>query len=235
MRNGKDSCLFGEELVSYIYDELPTSERHSFEGHLLNCSSCTAEFAELSMSRLGVYEWHRDEFVPLETPRFAIPYAPPAPAYSWMDAIRGFILTPPRLSFAGGALALLVLALGWFYAADSNSSALVGNQGTPSVIEVPVPENTSVVAEALDKVLDDKYITDKVLGENAASEEASPSKSGRRPAIVQAKAVKGSANRQLTARGIRPAKAPRLGTFEEVEDTSLRLADLVADIDSYRK
>ena len=44
-----------------------------------------------------------------------------------------------------------------------------------------------------------------------------------------------SSERQLTARGNRAVKAPRLGTFEEVEDTSLRLSDLVADIDSYRK
>ena len=235
MRNGKDSCLFGEELVSYIYDELPTSERHSFEGHLLNCSSCTSEFAELSMSRLGLYEWHRDEFVPLETPRFAIPYEAPAPAYSWMDAIRAFVFTPARLSFAGGALALLVVAIGLFYLADSNSSAVVENLGQPQPIEVPVPENTSVAAKAIDKVPDDKYITDKMLGENASSEEAIPSKSARTPAIIQAKTVKRSADRQLTARGNRPVKAPRLGTFEEVEDTSLRLADLVADIDSYRK
>ena len=230
MRNGKDSCLFGEELVSYIYDELPAGERHSFEGHLLNCSSCTAEFAELSMSRLGVYEWHRDEFVPLVTPRFAIPYSTPEPAYSWLDAIGGFIFTPARLSFAGGALALLVVALGWFYVADSNSGTVANSQVPPVMVDVVKPENTSDIAKA-DDLSADKYITDKALDESSSMSQ----RSVRKPTVVQAKNVKKSADRQLTARGNRPVKAPRLGTFEEVEDTSLRLTDLVADIDSYRK
>ena len=235
MRNGKDSCLFGEELVSYIYDELPIAARHSFEGHLLNCASCTAEFAELAISRLGVYEWHRDEFVPLETPRFAIPYAAPAPAYSWMDAIRSFIFTPVRVSFAGGACALAMMAFGFVYLTDSNSGTVAVNQVDAPVIEVAGPDNLTDVAEVEPEVSADKYGTDKALGESTATTDSS-SKSESKPAIfARAKVVNGSANRQLTARGNRPVKAPRLGTFEEVEDTSLRLADLVADIDSYRK
>ena len=234
MRNGKNSCLFGEELVSYIYDELPAAGRHSFESHLLNCSSCTAEFAELSMSRLGVYEWNRDEFAPLETPQFVIPYSKPEPAYSWMDAIRGFIFTPARLSFAAGALALMVVALGWLYLADSNSGTVAENQVLPPVVELPKPENTSEIAKSLDEIAKDKYITDKVLDERPVTSKGGP-KGERKPAIVRTKSVNGSANRQLTARRNRPANSPRLGTFEEVEDTSLRLADLVANIDSYRK
>src|SRR5262245_20088549 len=126
MRNLKDSCLFGEELVSYMYDELPAAKRYAFESHLLNCSSCTNEFAELSVSRLAVYEWNRDDFLPLETPRFAIPYATPEPACSWIDAIRRF-LTPVRLSFAGGGLALMVIAAGLFYVANSNSGEIAND------------------------------------------------------------------------------------------------------------
>jgi len=233
MRNGKDSCLFGEELVSYIYDELPTSERHSFESHLLNCSSCTAEFAELSVSRLGVYEWHRDEFVPLETPRFAIPYVSPEPVSSWLRAVRGFVFTPARLSFAGGAFALAIMALGFVYLTDSNSGAVAVNQVEAPVIELARPENPTDVAKVASEVSADKFITDKVLAQPMLTKENSE-KSERRPTLVQAKAAQKPSGRQLTARG-NPVKAPRLGTFEEVEDTSLRLADLVADIDSYRK
>jgi hypothetical protein len=232
MRNGKDSCLFGEELVSYIYDELPASERISFEEHLLNCSSCTSEFAELSMSRLGVYEWHRDEFVPLETPRFVIPYAAPAPAYSWMEAIRGLIFTPARLSFAGGALAILVVAIGLFYGSDSSTNGIVENQpAAPPVVEMPA----LAVSKGVDEVSADKYIGSKALAQGRPTTGMGPSKDDRRPAITQSKAVKKTADRQPTARGGRSVKAPRLGTFEEVEDTSLRLVDLVADIDSFKK
>ena len=230
MRNGKDSCLFGEELVSYIYDELQVAELHSFESHLLNCSSCTAELAELSMSRLGVYEWHRDEFAPLETPRFAIPYATPEPAYSWRDAIRGFVFTPARLSFVGGALALLVAALSAFYVTDSNSDGVAEIRMPQPGIDNAVPENATESVKKMDEVVGGNELGSKKLDESI---ETSGTK--RRPVVVQAKAVKKQTDRQLTARGNRVVKAPRLSTFEDVEDTSLRLSDLVADIDSYRK
>jgi Putative zinc-finger len=230
MRNGKDSCLFGEELVSYMYDELPAAERHSFEGHLLDCSSCTAEFAELSMSRLGVYEWHRDEFMPLETPRFAIPYASTEPAYSWLDAIRGFIFTPARLSFAAGALALLVVALGAFYVSEPGFDGVAGVPEPVRVIREAAPTNVPEITKTENEVADDKVLTGKRLDESLST---SGTKIGRKPVVVQAKSVKKQADRQLNARENRPVKAPRLGTFEEVEDTSLRLADLVADIDKF--
>jgi hypothetical protein len=186
------------------------------------------------MSRLGVYEWNRDEFAPLETPQFAIPCAKPEPAYSWMDAIRGLIFTPARLSFAGGALALLVAALGWVYVADVNSVAVADNQVEP-VIELPRPENTLGIAKTVDESAKDNYSTDKVLVERPVASKTAPPNGERKPAAVRAKIVKEPASRQLNARGNRPANVPRLGTFEEVEDTSLRLADLVANIDSYRK
>lgn len=233
MRNGKSSCLFGEELVSYIYGELPAVERHSFEAHLLNCFSCTAEFAELSISRLGVYEWQRDEFAPLETPRFAIPYAKPEPGYSWLDAIRGFVFTPTRLSFAGSALAIMAMALGFVYLKDSNSGTVAEIQIQAPVVEIARPDSPTL-AKVVDEVQTDKYIADKALSEGVAAVQDS-SKSEQKPAIVRVVTQKKPASRQLTARRNRPANAPRLGTFEEVEDTSLRLADLVADIDSYRK
>jgi hypothetical protein len=235
MRNGRNSCLFGEELVSYIYDELPTPERHSFENHLLNCSSCTSEFADLSMSRLGVYEWNRDEFIPLETPRFAIPYAMSDTRVSWLDAVRGFILTPARLSFAGGALALLVVAMGAFYVADSTTEGIADAQTQVPPIEKVLLEKVSDSVETPDEVVDAKLSTNSDLDRSMSKGESIPSKVVRKPTVVQARALKRSVNRQLTARGNRPVKAPRLGSFEEVEDTSLRLADLVADIDSYRK
>ena len=232
MRNGKDSCLFGEELVSYIYDELPVAERRWFEGHLLNCSSCTAEFADLSMSRLGVYEWNRDEFVPLETPRFAIPYASPEPAGSWLAAIRGFVFTPVRLSFAGGALALLVVALSALYLADFSPSGVAGIQVQEPIIENVGPARAPDIAKVKDEVIADKDLTEKILDKPRVTVEATIE---RKPLIVRAKSIRKPTDRQLTARGNPSVKAPRLGTFEEVEDTSLRLADLVADIDSHRK
>jgi hypothetical protein len=235
MKNGRDSCLFGEELVSYMYDELPSAERHSFEDHLLKCSSCTAEFADLSMSRLGVYEWHRDEFVPLETPRFAIPYTTPEPTHSWLDAIRGFLATPARLSFAGGALALVVLALGAVYMVNFDQDTLAGVQVQPPLVEKTQPETFPTVVNPPGEVAGANILSNNELDTITVRPKGVASNSQRGSAVAQAKAVKKPVERHLTARGNQPAKAPRLGSFEEIEDKSLRLADLVADIDSYRK
>jgi len=233
MRNREGSCLFGEELVSYLYDELPSVKRHSFEVHLLDCSSCTAEFADLSVSRLGVYEWHRDEFAPLSTPHFAIPYTTPEPAVSWLDAIRAFIFTPARLSFAGGTLAILVAAFGALYLTNSNSNGLAG-------VQVPKPEQTAPKppegVKTSDEVAYDKYRGEKTLVDPSESPITISKTTAQKAVVVRAKgAVKRRTDGQLAARENRQTKAPRLGTFEEAEDKSLRLADLVADIDNYRK
>jgi len=179
------------------------------------------------MSRLGVYEWHRDEFLPLETPRFAIPYTTPEPTYSWLDAIRGF-LTPARLSFAGGALALLVVAFGLLYMANPNSDGLVAVR---PVVEESKPKTAPEGVKTPVDIEGGKYIAGNRLDRTEVS---ASTNADRRPTVVRTKAVGKPGNRQLTARNA-PAKAPRLGTFDEVEDTSLRLADLVADMESYRK
>ena len=147
--------------------------------------------------------------------------------------VRATETTPARLSFAGGAFALAIMALGFVYLTDSNSGAVAVNQVEAPVIELARPENPTDVAKVASEVSADKFITDKVLAQPMLTKENSE-KSERRPTLVQAKAAQKPSGRQLTARG-NPVKAPRLGTFEEVEDTSLRLADLVADIDSYRK
>ena len=62
------SCSSSEDLVAYLYDEMGAAEQSVLETHLAGCDLCTAEFADLSFSRLGVYEWHRDDFAPLAAP-----------------------------------------------------------------------------------------------------------------------------------------------------------------------
>lgn len=231
MRNAKDSnsCLFGEELVAYIYGELPAAGRNAFEHHLLDCGGCTAELADISLSRLGVFEWHRDEFLPLETPQFVIPFEPQtitAPKYSWIDALRGLVASPMRFATAGGAFAVLIFAMVF------GTSYVSG----PSVqVAVDQPTNYSPprveVVDALPPVADVA-----IAKEGDGSEVVAPKREFRstvtsaRIRSVQAKTAKPAKRTNIqttTARSV-----PRLGNFDETEDTSLRLADLVANIDT---
>jgi hypothetical protein len=236
MNTGRDknSCLFGEELVSYIYDELPAGGRTAFEDHLLSCTNCVEAFAAVSEARLGVYEWHRDEFLPLETPAFEIPYERPVivsePEFSWLDALRG-IFTPARLAAAGGAFAVLAFAFGTFFILTSPSEPLVADANDtvrPAVVS-DLPET---------KISRPEGGTQMTLVESPVSE----TKAER----INAKAAQ-NASRSIQSRAsnkhvirkdqdqtqaTRSTSVPRLGTYDEPEDNSLRLADLVADIDT---
>lgn len=231
MRNGKDmnSCLFGEELVAYIYDELPASGRASFEAHLLDCSGCTAEFAEISVSRLGVFEWHRDEFLPLATPTFAIPYqarkVPAESKISWLDALRGLVASPLRVALAGGATAVIALAFGFTFLSNAVSpgdlQARIPDTVEPVKIEIPAP----IVAKS-EGGNDPVAIN---VGQPAKHEYRTVEHSQRiRPVVTKFT----EPTRKVSVPATSATNVPRLGNYVETEDTSLRLADLVADIDT---
>ena len=111
LTNGNNAnCGFADEIVSYIYDESGEVERRKFETHLAGCSTCTDEFAAISNARFSVFEWQKEEFAQLPTPKIVIPYA--------RDAVRdqadspgffaslGAFLTFPRFAAAAGAIVL---------------------------------------------------------------------------------------------------------------------------------
>jgi hypothetical protein len=229
MRNEKstNSCLFGEELVAYIYDELSSTRRSVFEDHLLNCSGCTAEFADISMSRLDVFEWHRDEFLPLATPHFVIPIGrkPAVPQYSWFEALRTLVWTPTRMAFAGASLAITAAAFGLLFIANSDPNVDVVTGGA----QVVSPVDISIRQVPL--------TSETVAFDSPSVENKAPTKrefrgldSVRRTKAIQ---VTAAAPKKRTKTVTTSAQnVPRLGNFVEPEDTSLRLADLMADIDT---
>src|SRR5690606_9049029 len=64
----------GETLMSYIYGELDGAAAARVEDHLLECTNCRMEFADLSDGHLSVFEWNKLEFEPLATPAINIEY-----------------------------------------------------------------------------------------------------------------------------------------------------------------
>jgi hypothetical protein len=231
MRNTRnaDSCLFGEELVAYLYEELDPSDGDVFERHLLDCSGCTAEFADVSFSRLGVFEWHRDDFAHLATPTFRVPFvaklAPAATAGApWLSGLRGLVSSPLRIAFAGTTLGLVVVALG---------VAVLLSSTTGDGVTARVSESREAHASG-EKQFDTATSgsTENATRENTGNinvkRYTAPSAPEKKSRIVKAKSVvprSKAVNSPSTAQNV-----PRLGNFVESEDTSLRLADLVADI-----
>ncbi len=227
MRNGKEtySCLFGEEIVAYIYDELNSADRTAFEKHLLDCSGCTSAFADISFSRLGVYEWHRDEFVPLETPNFAIPYKQEAAGATtlWIGSLRNLVWSPMRIAFAGGSLAAIAVAIGLVVTFNSPVGTDLTAGGSQPVQEIVT--EFPVKTEPRAPIENPKSETNERA--EVKREFKAPEPKTR---VVKAKAA---APRKKIERVTSTAQnGPRLGNFDETEDTSLRLADLMADIDT---
>ncbi len=234
MKNDKDikvkPCASGD-LVAYLYDELTTQERSSFETHLADCGRCTDEFAELSFARLDVYEWHRDEFAGMETPRFVIPYA--EANVSWMDAVRIFFASNRQWAATGGAFALIAVVFGAVLISSSFKGGGDLVQG-PAADDFASNRVQPVVLPLAPSSAEDKNVgpsgevsnsEPRVI--NASSAEKSPKTGGtiRQP-------LKNSERIQSKPVQAQRKTAPRLNDFEDEIDNTLRLGDLLADVDT---
>lgn len=244
--NNNFSCSHSDDLVSYLYDEMPTREKGEFETHLLDCSDCTEEFAGLSLARLSVYEYHRDDFACLVTPRIDIPYvkafeqlletAPVRP--SWSETFRGlFTATPKWAATVAAALITVSIAVGFIVMnleRDDNEIAVAVPNNDPSTnISPPVevkPEVDVFVAKSLETNNDMKSGT---LPLKPAASSSSGSRKAPNLATVRKSATVTSA---MVSKPQRPSRrsAPRLNNFEDEDDNTLRLADLFAEVESRR-
>ncbi len=226
------SCSSSEESVAYLYDELSAEARTSFETHLAECDKCTGEFADLSFARLNVYEWHRDEFAEMATPRIVVPYAGAA-KISWVDSVRAFFASPGQWA-AAGSFAVIAVAFGvWMVLPTGTEVASVSVPQPGFSTEKPVSANIEE-PRAANVVAVDKGSTDSE-GQHPADEavenraiKTTPPKVVKAPAT---RAVKTSRN-ELKAVQATQKTAPRLNDFEDEDDNTLRLGDLLAEVDS---
>lgn len=224
MKSERENCGLDELMVAYIYDEATSAERRRFEGHLLDCSVCTDEFASLSNARLSVFEWQKEDFAELETPRFEIPYdrTKAGNDIGWYSTLQG-ILAGFRIPIAAAAGVLLVLGLGFaaIMLIERPEQQIAANLEAerPPVIEqkpVGVPE---LVIPAAQPVADNKD-SETVVKRDVVPLKAVETRRVRpaRPAAAQ------TAERRVAPNKIR--KAPALSDFDEADDRSLRLTDL---------
>ena len=223
-------CEREGDMVAYLYAEATPVQRAEFESHLLGCTVCTDEFAEMSGARYSVYEWQREEFAPLATPRFAIPYEVPKP--SFVQALRS------KLSFGWAsyavAAAVLVVTLGGFgfwnmmTAPDlraNGSNKVVRDQETPAIsAAVSTPETVASPDTLATAFKNDKEV------QTAPSTVAVQASVRERPARTT-RSTRSPVRRVVptaeVASDIRSGRPlPTLTASVEDEDGSLRLTDL---------
>ena len=250
------SCAFADDLVSYLYGEMDLSEMGGFETHLSDCADCTEEFADLSLARLGVYEWNRDDFRHLKTPFIEIPYSSTNhPEYvhsSWLDALRGVFATAPKWAAAGGAFAILAVGLGITLIASNlfreSNDLTEGNNVIASELTVinPVALPSQREVEREPALSDESATVDTrnrpsaailkselTYGRLAAPASTSLRNRKKTSTPLYSKEIEAIRGKNVNKNPGRSAP-PQLSDFRDEEDRSLRLADLFADVDAGR-
>jgi len=227
-------CGLSDDIVAYIYDELSESERTSFETHLVDCTDCTDEFAGISDARFAMFEWHKEEFVPLSTPEMVIPYPAERKAVfaGIFSGIRGLLTLsgwPSAVAVAAGIILAIGLGFVLFDAVRI----------TPQVAEVkPAVSEKPKAATVLEPEEPDAEVAKNAITPKARNTDPEPVPVTAKAADKDLKAVK-SVMRDRRPRFAKTLtastkamptpitrKPPALTAFEDEDDNSLRLADL---------
>lgn len=243
LTNGEEKSLCGhrDELVSYLYAEMAEDQRERLEAHLLDCTACTDEFAGLSEARFSVFEWQKEEFAPLATPEFTIPYEKVAVAARADAATAGRFGLRSLITFSWPAFAMASIAL---VAVGSVAVWLVGSRGgavekvaTNTAVEKHAPEKPAAAAPVVREEPKSEVAVTETPAGPARSREIVPVKASatpRRPRPVPHKLdvpdIK--ADEAVVSPGKEPLRAPSLSAQVDDEDKSLRLTDLFDTLDS---
>ncbi|HBR56558.1 MAG TPA: hypothetical protein DEA22_03670 [Blastocatellia bacterium] len=239
--NNNLPCSYAESLIDYLYGECSIAEKSRMEAHLKDCLDCSFVLEEITFARNAVADWKELEFVKLLTPPITLKPAISRESAGLLSNFKIFIaslLSMPRLAAAGTAFVILLALIGGFSLVlrdgSVNESAAVNsdvNKGdtalSPSVDparkqneQQEASPNTTQVAENNRKVV-------------AVSEDELLPR-GKRP-VVNRRSYKKSTLRNETAVTISKGaerQLPRLNDFEDYQDKSLRLSDILDEIDS---
>lgn len=221
--NSHKDCPFGDEIVSYMYDEMAVAERPKFEQHLASCQVCTDDFAAVSVARFETYDWKRAEFDALPTPRIVIPYAEKAvPVRQWLSSWLGWAAAVP-------VAAALVIGLSYFVYVGGSADR---EPAVAQEAKTQQPETTIAPATVIPS-------REETPATTVAVKNTRTPKSVVRQAALK---MKPSMPRTQFARSIghsikfnndlavnipsQTKPLPRLGSNDDEDDRSLRLSDL---------
>ncbi len=247
--NHNSSCAFAEQIVSYLYGEVNDNEKAAFDVHLYKCSSCTDELAEFGLVRSSIDEWKHQSFDVLETPFINIPYPVTVSTEKQFrfGALRQLFSLSPTWTTA---FAVLIVCIGVaFFAFNFSTENEVANNENKPVNAVTSPnvengfepqsknmEKQSVnQAKSLTPIVDDfsPKIAPRTTSEGQIVKISNNNKKVKN--VVQNNNnmanVRKLKNDSTTIAG-QKRTVPKLNNLEEEDDSSLRLADLFAEVES---
>jgi hypothetical protein len=222
MSNGnKNSCGRTNDIVAYMYDELGSAELRRFEDHLADCMSCIDEFAAVSDARFSIYEWHGEEFRHLPTPEFSIPYeAAPLPSIGFFAAVGEMIR---GAGWPATVAAALLISIGLIFA-----PMMFTRTGEYQIALVEVESSSPTAAPLVAKLPDVEPIIETTSVD--VMPRSVKTVSGRTVTKNEKRAGRRSAPSMTPVPAPMMGKAPVLSSYEDNEDRSLRLADLLDEV-----
>ena len=238
-------CSFIGDIVPYMYGEIAAAELSAFESHLVDCTDCTDEFAAVADVRYSVYEWHKQEFVPLATPVISIPYEKPlATAAGSAGIFAGLreLLSPDRWPVTAAAVLAVAVCVG--------ATAVFLLPGGEQQIAANVVEQEVMAAPTQPPAIINETVSLPASETKKAPAPAVTAKHEIRPLKrdtalprpVPKREIAETRKAPVTANDPRPSTAaqrssvdlPVLSSYEDSDDRSLRLADLIDDEGSSR-
>lgn len=217
-------CNHSDEIVAYIYGEISENDRRIFESHLGACTNCTDEFAIVSDARFSVFEWRKEEFAPLPTPEISIPFhASSVRPIGVFAAVAAMIRNAGSMAQVSASLLLIsgaVLIAIAVVNSNRTSEIVRGQSELPPTVASPIQSDAStLIASDLKAV--ERSSADRAVKETLRNGGATGRSYVRKIAVRSSKAQTSGTPSTLMG------KAPVLNSFEEKEDRSLRLADLL--------
>ena len=228
-------CDRGGDILSYMYNEGSTADRQAFELHLVDCTACTDEFAEVSLARYSVFEWQKEEFAHLPTPEFTIPFQARSTAGAGIFASILDLVAVSRWPAMAAAVLVLGVGIGLTAIAmltgDSGQVAVTPNEiGVTASVQTGTSQVAAPVSNPAEQIETAEADTVNPLQPRIRNMKAVNTPRPRPNAEIAAKRSD-QTNRKIDAaskdRDAAMASAPVLSNFEDTEDSSLRLADLL--------
>ena len=251
--NHKNSgCGKASELVSYLYGETGEAENPEFEKHLASCSICADELAAFSGVKFSINDWKLKDFDSLQTPVIEIPY-PTAPnkqevsslEVSWLAGLRKLFSFSPSWSLATAAMAILVVCIGiiLFASNSPNSNDRAGtvknsmSQVSPTVEKSPERSNANSTQNKLPDTESQPFNKPQApqpeLTVQPDNKNKRPVKTANTPNRTQkAETTNLPKNEDVKRDNKKKNEIPPKIFDEEEEDDTLRLAEMLEEIDT---
>ena len=234
-RKNSGDCGCGPDAVAYLYGELETDEMRVFEAHLEDCDLCSDEIAAFSLIRLSIAESQNSAFPVAETTAIE------TPGIGLLDRFRAMLAGYPLgIRALSGALAALLIVVAGYLAYSLLTTPQIDGNVADKASPPPAADfrkdsprsNSELVADAQEdtpasEVEDQGLVAkdDSVMASDGITKQNRSTRSVRKR---RTKPVRSMPANQVADN----SEPPRLSeaATEEIEDDSLRLTDLFAEV-----